>query len=133
MFVLDAFIGNPDRNNGNWGIILHSDKTFSLAPVYDNGNSFNNKWGDEKMLVVMSDSEMLRNEVSESKTCVFTMKKRRINPYHLICGMEYDGCNNAVLRLVPRMLSGYGTLEQFVNGIPETFNNLSAMNASTRF
>lgn len=42
MFIVDAFIGNPDRNNGNWGVILAGDK-FIMASVYDNGNCLNDK------------------------------------------------------------------------------------------
>ena len=38
MFVMDAFIKNPDRNNGNWGLLLEDGKQPSLAPVYDNGS-----------------------------------------------------------------------------------------------
>ena len=118
MFVIDAFIGNPDRNNGNWGIIFHADRTFSLAPVYDNGNSFNNKWDDEKMQKVLNDELLLRNEISESKTCVFTLKNRRINPYHVIGSLEYKGCNAAVLRLVPKMQDKIGEIRYFMCSIP---------------
>lgn len=39
MFVVDALIKNPDRNNGNWGLVMHPDRSYSLAPVYDNGSS----------------------------------------------------------------------------------------------
>ena len=36
MFIVDAFIGNWDRHNGNWGF-LYDDSTdeMTLAPVYD--------------------------------------------------------------------------------------------------
>ena len=127
MFIVDAFIGNPDRNNGNWGIIRHIDKTFSLAPVYDNGNSFNNKWDSEKMQKVMQSPEMLKSEVSEGKTCVFTMKNKRINPYHLNAEMKYKDCNEALCRLMPKILSELQNIEQFINDIPETYENFSVI------
>ena len=127
MFVVDALIGNPDRNNGNWGIILHQDKTFSLAPVYDNGNSFNNKWDDEKMQKVMNDSVMMKNEVSEGKTCVFTLKGKRLNPYHIISDMKYEGCNNAIKRLVPKIIAKSSEFYQLISKIPETYENLSVI------
>lgn len=41
MFVIDAYIGNADRNNGNWGIVRDLSEQARIAPVYDNGNSFN--------------------------------------------------------------------------------------------
>lgn len=54
MFVIDALIGNTDRNNSNWGIILRKDGAKEIAPVYDNGNCLNNKWDDEKMQKVLN-------------------------------------------------------------------------------
>ncbi len=44
MFVVDALIGNTDRNNSNWGIILRKDGSKEIAPVYDNG-----KYGVSRM------------------------------------------------------------------------------------
>lgn len=48
MFVVDALLGNPDRNNSNWGIILGMDGSKRIAPVYDNGNCLNCKWDEKK-------------------------------------------------------------------------------------
>ncbi|MGL6064614.1 MAG: HipA domain-containing protein [Fusobacteriaceae bacterium] len=48
MFVVDSFLNNNDRHNGNWGITIDSLKNIKLAPVYDNGNSFFNKHDDGK-------------------------------------------------------------------------------------
>lgn len=45
MFVVDALIKNPDRNNGNWGI-LWDGSSYSLAPVYDCGSSLFSKRAD---------------------------------------------------------------------------------------
>ena len=39
MFVVDAFLRNPDRNNGNWGLLRHANGSWRLAPVYDLGSS----------------------------------------------------------------------------------------------
>lgn len=39
-FVFDALIGNTDRHQDNWGIIINSSaETFRIAPVFDNGTS----------------------------------------------------------------------------------------------
>ena len=43
MFVVDALIGNTDRNNSNWGVIVRGNGKKELAPVYDNGNCLNSK------------------------------------------------------------------------------------------
>ncbi|MFR1639283.1 MAG: hypothetical protein ACLSVD_08980 [Eggerthellaceae bacterium] len=46
MFVVDAFIKNPDRNNGNWGVLMDASFSYELAPVYDLGSSLFSKRGD---------------------------------------------------------------------------------------
>lgn len=46
MFVIDAFLKNPDRNNGNWGLLMDADMTYSLAPVYGLGSSLFSKRSD---------------------------------------------------------------------------------------
>lgn len=43
MFVVDAFIGNNDRNNDSWGFFINRDGTATPAPVFGNENSFFNK------------------------------------------------------------------------------------------
>lgn len=43
MFVVDAFLKNPDRNNGNWGLLMDSRGRYELAPVYDLGSSLFSK------------------------------------------------------------------------------------------
>lgn len=46
MFVVDAFLKNPDRNNGNWGLLRGPDGSWGLAPVYDLGSSLFAKRSD---------------------------------------------------------------------------------------
>ncbi len=43
MFVIDAFLKNPDRNNGNRGVVMSAPMTYELAPVYDLGSSLFSK------------------------------------------------------------------------------------------
>lgn len=38
LFVADAFIGNPDRHNGNWALISNN-YDVNIAPIYDCGSS----------------------------------------------------------------------------------------------
>lgn len=38
MFVVDAFIGNTDRHNGNWGILANNETgTVRIVSIYDCG------------------------------------------------------------------------------------------------
>ena len=36
MFVVDAFIGNWDRHNGNWGFLYNQETDkLEIAPIFD--------------------------------------------------------------------------------------------------
>lgn len=102
MFVGDAIIGNPDRNNGNWGVIKKGNE-LRLAPVYDNGNCLNNKWHDERMAETLKDTNRISDEAYRRKICVFEMNSHHVKPYELIASKKYKACNEAVKRIVPRI------------------------------
>jgi len=118
MFVVDALIGNTDRNNSNWGVIVRKDGTKELAPVYDNGNCLNSKWDDEKMQAVLSSGKSMEAEAFLARRCIFELEGRKLNPYHLIEGMEYEGCNEAVGNITPKIAAALPEIEKMISGIP---------------
>ncbi|MBO5303224.1 MAG: CtkA family protein [Lachnospiraceae bacterium] len=118
MFIIDALIGNADRNNSNWGIVLRKDGSKELAPVYDNGNCLNNKWDDEKMQIVMNDAAKMEAEAYKARRCIFELQGRRVNPYHIMESMEYQECSDAIRRLTPRIDSGMSRIRAMIEEIP---------------
>lgn len=80
MFVIDALIGNSDRNNGNWGF-LAQDGELKLCPVYDCGGCLNSKRSDKQM---QNDLETngIKN-LALNYLYIFTDEKgKRISPFH---------------------------------------------------
>lgn len=100
MFIVDALIGNNDRNNGNWGILVHNDH-IDMTPIYDNGNCLNNKWNDSQMTKVITDEAELKKEAYNGRLCFHSINGKKINPYHYIMKMENPDCNKAVERIYP--------------------------------
>lgn len=117
MFVMDALIGNTDRNNSNWGIILRKDGSKEIAPVYDNGNCLNSKWDDEKMQIVMKDADKVQAEAYKARRCIYELQGKRVNPYHIIENMEYQECSDAVRRLTPKIGSCMGKIRAMIEEI----------------
>ena len=123
MFVVDALISNFDRNNGNWGILKDSKGKRRLAPVYDNGNAFFDKWNDRKF-------ELRQAAGEKEKTAGFIQKLglymsdggRQINPYKLIQDMEYDECTEAVVRLYPKIKDSEDSMMELIDSMP-TYND----------
>lgn len=98
MFVVDALIGNHDRNNGNHGIL--QGKYLQIAPVYDNGGCLNPTWDDAKMQECLKyDSKML-DLAYRVNTCYFTKNNKAINPFQLLASKYYPGLNNALCEVM---------------------------------
>lgn len=118
MFVMDAWIGNPDRNNSNWGIIIKADGRKRLAPVYDNGNCFNCKWDDAKMEQVISDARTVQAEAFSGRRCIFELNGKKVNPYQMIEKREYATCDEALEKLMPAMHVKLGEIQEMIDDIP---------------
>ncbi len=56
--IIDGFINNNDRNNGNWGILKGPDGD-KLCPVFDNGASFSPNVPDSKIANKLNNPEIL--------------------------------------------------------------------------
>lgn len=118
MFVVDALIGNTDRNNSNWGVIVRNSGQKELAPVYDNGNCLNCKWDDEKMQFVLAEEKRLEAEAYSARRCIFELEGRKLNPYHLIERMEYADCNGVVRNLTPKIGKAMPMIQELIDSIP---------------
>lgn len=111
MFIVDAFIGNPDRSNENWGVVLAGDK-FVMAPVYDNGKCLNDKWDGDNMKQFLSGKLLFEAEV-----CCHTGKNgKKINSFHLMANGKYTGCTNALARFASRI--NLGQIFKMIEEIP---------------
>ena len=80
MFVIDALIGNADRNNGNWGFLAQNGKLV-LCPIYDCGGCLNNKRSDSQMYNDIQTGSIKNLALNYLHT--FTDERgKRINPFH---------------------------------------------------
>lgn len=123
MFVIDAFISNNDRNEGNWGLVLNKDTNeLRLSPVFDNGASFYNKSSDEKLSSIYNDEVKFRQSVYESSISIYNFNGKIINPLKYIESMNNIECNNAILRIVPKI--NIDEIKCIFDEIPEEFNGL---------
>lgn len=133
MFVIDAFIGNNDRNNGNWGLLMDNEtKIMELAPVYDNGNAFFNKRSLKQMATRLADEEAMKQDAYHTPTCVYKYtgldnEGHKINPFKFIeDGIDSD-CTAAVNRFVQKV--DMEKIKSLIDCIPETIGTLAIMPA----
>lgn len=119
--VIDIFINNNDRNNGNWGILRNREGVDRLAPVFDNGGSFQTKISEEKIGKILSDLENARKNASNTQTAYGVQG-------HILSAarfMDLYKCNEdlqkAVMKVVPNIRLQLPVIHEFIDRIPEVY------------
>jgi hypothetical protein len=104
MFIVDAFIGNWDRHNGNWGFLYNTETDeMALAPVFDCGSSLYPQADTEIMEAVLSDESELNHRIYNIPTSAITVDNKKIKYFDFISSLVNDDCNLALKRIVPRI------------------------------
>ena len=104
MFVIDAFIGNWDRHNGNWGFLYNQENDeMKIAPIFDCGSSLFPQIDDELIKKVVSSKIEMDARVFDMPTSAILIKGKRGNYFRMITSLEYSDCNEAVKRIVPKI------------------------------
>jgi len=118
MFVVDAFIGNHDRNNTNWGIITNDDAVKGIAPVYDNGEAFFDKRDDLTFSKRLADRKaLLTDAIDGSISAYINDDVHHINPMIYIGGKTNSDCSDALQRFLEKC--DMNAVTTFINAIPE--------------
>ena len=104
MYVVDAFIGNWDRHNGNWGFLYNQETDeMKIAPIYDCGSALFPQIDDETIKKVLASKAEMNARVYDMPTSAILVDGKRSNYCSTISSLKYKGCNEAILRIVPRI------------------------------
>lgn len=116
--IIDVFIANNDRNNGNWGIIREIDKPDTLAPIYDNGASFNSKITDEKLLSIYNSPEFVNN--STNIVMAYGQNGHAFSAKKLFKFFENDPLFiQSIKKIVPLINQKFNNIKNMIYDIPE--------------
>lgn len=104
MFIVDAFIGNWDRHNGNWGFLYNpvSDK-ISLAPIYDCGSCLFPQADEEIMRKTLDDPAERDIRIFERPLSGIKTNGKKIQYFKFISSLENKDCNKALKRVLPKI------------------------------
>lgn len=117
VFIADALLGNFDRHNGNWGFLHDSrTKTSEIAPVFDCGSCLLPQADESVMRRVLENEDELNARIFQFPTSAIKQGGRKINYYDFLNGAEYAGCNEALLRIVPKI--DPHEISDFIDTIP---------------
>jgi len=118
--VIDIFINNNDRNNGNWGILREKGQEDCLAPIFDNGASFSKNMAEDKIIRLLNSSELTNNAINvltaygegehQYSAKTFMKKVENIPEYQL-----------AITNLVPKIQKNLSAICKMIDEIPFTY------------
>jgi len=103
-FIIDSLIGNWDRHNGNWGFLYNIKKdTAKLAPIFDLGSSLYPQMDEKTACSILKSKAELQNRVYVYPSSALLINGFKINYYEFITNHINKDCDNALLRIHPRI------------------------------
>ncbi len=97
MFIIDFLIGNTDRHNGNWGLLIDLESSSAVfSPIYDCGSCLNPLLEDSDI------EELSETEIKNlSINCYSCIKEdsKKINYAQYIKSMKNQDCSDALVRI----------------------------------
>ena len=117
VFVADAFLGNFDRHNGNWGF-LYDGRTQSaeISPVYDCGSCLLPQADERTMKLVLNDVDEMNTRVFNFPTSAIKLGGKKINYYDFLNNGDFEDCSKAIKRIVPKI--DMTKISKFIESIP---------------
>ena len=103
MYIVDALLGNFDRHGSNWGFIKNNNE-YTIAPIFDNGSCLYPQMIDEDMMLKIIESpDLTEDRVYRFPTSQIHIGSKKSSYHDVISSMRFDECNNALLRVFPRI------------------------------
>lgn len=113
MFIMDSLIGNTDRHNGNWGLLVNArSNSARFSPIYDCGSCLNPMLEDSE-IEKLSENE-LKNVAINCYSCIKENGKK-INYMTYIQSAKNEDCNNAIQRTFTKI--NMDKIDKFINSI----------------
>lgn len=114
MFIIDALIGNTDRHNGNWGLLVNARSDGArFSPIYDCGSCLNPMLEDIEIKKI-NETE-IKNLAINCYSCIKENGKK-INYMTYIKSMKNEECNNAINRVFKKI--NIVQINKFIDEIP---------------
>lgn len=104
MFIADALLGNFDRHNGNWGILVNEQsKMVEIAPVYDCGSCLYPQLAANDMEAVLSNEDEINKRVYTFPASSIEENGKKISYFDFISSLKNPDCTEALKRISARI------------------------------
>ncbi|MPM51981.1 Serine/threonine-protein kinase CtkA [bioreactor metagenome] len=104
MFIADALLGNFDRHNGNWGILVDEQlQTAEIAPVYDCGSCLYPQLAVENMQAVLDSEDEMNKRIFTFPASSIEENGQKIPYFSFLSSLKNEDCNAALKRVHSRI------------------------------
>lgn len=118
MFIADALLGNFDRHNGNWGLLIDEARcSAELAPIYDCGSCLYPQMDLARMEHVIHDSAEINQRVYLFPTSAIQENGKKISYFDYISSLKNPECTAALERILSRL--DMDEIHRFLEETPE--------------
>lgn len=118
MVVIDSYMNNSDRNNGNWGILRQSGHKDVLAPVFDNGGALNGKTPDSRLERLLNNPDVLLQSILSTNTTFLDAEGHNILARQMFT-FDIMPLQQALTRVVPKLQQAQPLIQQLIQDIPD--------------
>ena len=88
-FIVDSLLGNFDRHNGNWGILVNAEENQAIiAPVYDCGSCLYPKPTEAQIEQILSSEDEINNRIYLFPTSEIKQEDKKINYFEYISSLK---------------------------------------------
>lgn len=118
MFVVDAYLGNFNRHNGNWGFLVNEKTgTKQLAPIFDCASCLYPEFMDEQLQDFLNPPNELDKGIYTFPKSVIKQNGKRINYHEFFQTTLNNDCLEAVKKIIPKIEKKSDEIKDFINGI----------------
>ena len=117
MFVVDAFLGNFDRHNGNWGFLVDpTTRKAEIAPAFDFGSCLLPQADDDIMRRVIEDKAELDARIYNFPASALKQEGKKIGYVDFIAQNRDGVLAPSLSRIVPRI--DLAAINAFIDDTP---------------
>ena len=104
LFVVDAFLGNFDRHNGNWGFLVNRRTNETrIAPVFDCGSCLYPQLTDDGMEKIIADQREIDQRIYVFPNSAIKIDGKKVNYYSFLTQTQDRTVLRSILDVVERI------------------------------
>ncbi len=117
MFIVDALLGNFDRHNGNWGILV-DEKTQSaeIAPIYDCGSCLYPQLDVNGMKYVLESEDEMSVRIYTFPRSAIEDNGQKISYFEFISSKNNADCTEALERIIKKIQ--FEKIDEIIDNTP---------------